>query len=213
MTEQKTGETPRSQLEAKLTLRGLEVITQQLTQIFTEPIKEDLIRVVPKGTLANWERMIELADIVFNSETRTLEQKDKKPWQYKIAITANDRTERMNARMVGQALQRLAAFAELSRTEMNPHDRLVLLDDGLQAIKMHLHLAMWKDKRKTDELSDGQSIKSSAEKFGITFAQGLDGASPEQILHILQAIKEQSESKPDTRINNQQVREKVLRPK
>jgi len=214
MVEHEAQLIPRQVLETKLNVEELTLIAECLGKIVSEPIGDDLIRRV-EGASPNWKRAIELADIVFGSETRTLDQKGKNPWQYLIEITAKEKTEAMNARMVGQVTQQLVSFAELSRNtqELPDEERRKVLDDAQEAISLHFQTAMWKDQRKKTMIKD-QSLKAKAEDSGVTFAQGVDGASPSQLLHIIEAIKERADNITPKMLeeNNTGIREKVKRP-
>ncbi|HUV46848.1 MAG TPA: hypothetical protein VMW29_01820 [Candidatus Bathyarchaeia archaeon] len=215
MTEQtETQLTPRQVLETKLNVEGLTSIAECLGKIVSEPIGDDLIRRV-EGASPNWKRAIELADIVFGSETRTLDQKGKKPWRYLIEITAKEKKEVMNARMVGQVIQQLVSFAELSRNtqQLPTQERKEVLDNAQEAVSLHFQAATWKDRRKKTMIQ-GQPLKAIAEESGVTLAQGLDGASPNQLLHIIEAIKERADNITPKKLeeNNAYIRKKVKRP-
>ncbi|MFC1711519.1 hypothetical protein ACFLZ1_02935 [Patescibacteria group bacterium] len=216
MVEETEGQSSLKQefFDTKLSVEGLTRLAEQLGKVVSEPIGDDLIRVVEQGTPPNWQRTIELADIVFGSEIRTLDQEGRKPWQYLIEITAAGKTEEMNARMVGQITQQFVSFAELLRNaqQLGGDEKSKVLNDAKEAIALHCQTAMWKNGRKK-VIIEGQSLKSMAEASGVTFVQGLDGAGLEQLLHIMKAIKERADdATPEMlRDNNQQVREKVKR--
>jgi hypothetical protein len=202
-----------NQLEAFLTLDGLEKISEQIGKIITEPLGRELITRVDSGP-ANWKKSIELADIVFGPETRTLDQENKKPWEYRIKVSADGREKEMNARMVGQITKQLVSFAQLSRLiksgQYTAEEEQMLINDALKSVRFHFETSLWKQSRKESLVSDGRSVKAVCESAGVTFAPGLDSASADELVHILQAIKNRADMSLNIEENNRLVKERVL---
>jgi hypothetical protein len=218
MNKEKAPIATEPQLEELLTPNSLNEVAENLNQIFFRRIGDDLIREVPagKGILPNWKRAIELTDIILETPKRTLEQKRKHPWEYRIPVTAEGETLELNARMVGQVIRSLVGLAEAKRFSPRQHsseNKEKILADAREAAAWHFQVAARKARRAQTLLSTGKSLKTEAEVYGITVFPGIDAASPEEISHIFKAIKEKAASitNEQRQRNNHLIETRVLR--
>lgn len=212
-------ETAKLELEALLTLKEIEATAESISRIIDEPIGENLIRVRPKGTRRNWQAAMDLGSVVLRNEVKNPEGEKTKPYEHKIDViytpeAGDPETTTMNARMVGQIIQKLAAFTEISRVaqDHNDTDKAILLEDARDILIQHIKVATDKHRRAETTLSSGEALRKTLDRSGMTPFQGVDKASPDQLVHLIRAIRQRGDNTTEEQKtqNNQQLHEKNI---
>jgi hypothetical protein len=196
--------TPEQHLfEQELSRNGLIETARAISNICNQDIGISLTATRERDERRHWEAAMWLAGIIFDNPVQAHRGKETKPWEYRIDIqTTNidgeEETRTMNARMVGQTLQKLFAFAEVWRhhgQSENPTDRdKRLIDTGFRITRRHFEEVVEKYKLSLHENAQGKSDKKTLDELGLSSVAGVDKASPKEILFILNTLKRRSEN-------------------
>jgi hypothetical protein len=194
---------PREFAETLLSQERFQQVDSQISKIITPDFEDSLMRIPKKGERKNWQALVALTSIVFEKEIIIPKDEDNqnKPYKYKIEMdTTNEdgshNTREMNARMVGQILQHLIAHAEATNKYRGKKSEESLEQDARETAIDHIYQAVKKHKHSQDKIENSDGVLGNRKKVqqsvGIVAFPGVDKASPEQVLHILKAIKQTS---------------------
>lgn len=205
---------PREFVESLLTEKRFAEIDSQIAKVITPDFGRDLIDVPPSGERSNWRAKIKLAGIFFGKEIKEPPPEDaRKGYKYKIEVPVTNEdntttTVEINARMVGQILQKLIAHAEAAQKFKDHPSETQIVDRARRAAIRHIKVAIEKHEDSQTEVEglDGKkaSQKKVMESVGISeFPGEVDKVNCKQILHILKAIEQRSQNiSPEDRQKN-----------